>query len=364
MQLKALTTFLETLAPLAYQESYDNSGLITGDSSREVTAALVCLDSTEEIIDEAIKRKCNLVIAHHPIVFSGLKKLTGRNYIERTVIKAIRNDIAIYAIHTNLDNVYQGVNAKICQKLGLKNPRILSPKKNLFRKLVTYAPTAHAEKVRQAMCDAGAGNIGKYDQCSFNNTGIGTFRAGPDAKPFSGKVGELHREEETRIEVFFEAIREKAILAALMSSSPYEETAYDVYVLENEHSQVGSGMVGELESPLDEKDFLNLLKTTFHTRGLRHTRLTGKKISRVSVCGGSGSFLLNDAIASDSDAFVTADYKYHQFFDADGKILLADVGHYESEQFTKELIFEVIREKFPTFAIHLSEINTNPVNYL
>jgi dinuclear metal center YbgI/SA1388 family protein len=364
MTIKEITTYLETLAPLAYQESYDNSGLLVGDDTQEVSGALICLDSTEEVIEEAIRKDCNLVIAHHPIIFSGLKKITGRTYIERTVIKAIKNDIAIYAIHTNLDNVEKGVNAKICERLGLKNMRILSPKKNLFRKLVTYVPLEQAEKVRQAVCDAGAGKIGNYEQCSFNGVGEGSFRAGPGAQPFVGKIGEMHREQEMRIEVFFEARIEKAVVKALLAAHPYEEVAYDVYGLENENTRVGSGMIGEMEEPMEEVAFLQLLKSVMKTDCVRYTHLTGKRISRVSVCGGSGSFLLDDAIASGSDAFVTGDYKYHQFFDADGKLLLADIGHFESEQFTKELLFDVIRENFPTFAIHLSETITNPVNYL
>jgi len=364
MILRDLTNHLEQLAPLAYQESYDNAGLLTGDPMQEVTGALVCLDSTEDVIDEAIRRKCNVVIAHHPIVFSGLKKITGKNYIERTVIKAIRNHIAIYVIHTNLDNMQHGVNAKICERIGLKNIQVLSPKSQLLRKLITFAPHANAEAVRKAMCDAGAGIIGNYDQCSYQSDGTGTFRAGPGANPFVGKPGELHREEEQRIEVLVEAHREKAVVKALLEVHPYEVVAYDIYTLENEHPAIGSGMVGELDTELGELDFLNHLKKTMQTGCIRHTALSGRKVKRVAVCGGAGSFLLKEAIASGSEAFVTSDYKYHQFFDADGKILLADIGHYESEQFTKDLLFQVIREKFPTFAIHLSETNTNPVNYL
>jgi dinuclear metal center YbgI/SA1388 family protein len=364
MKTKELLDWLEKLAPLSYQESYDNSGLLVGDPSQELTGALICLDSTEAVIEEAIRRKCNLVIAHHPIIFSGLKKLNGKNYIERTVIKAIQNNISIYAIHTNLDHVTGGVNSKICEKLGLKNTRILSPKKHLLRKLVTYAPLAAAEGVRKALFDAGAGKIGKYDSCSFSSLGNGTFRAGPDANPAVGKRGEHHREEEERIEVIYPQQMERNLLKALKEAHPYEEVAYDLYSLENEYAETGSGMTGELEQAMDEKEFLLFLKKALSTACIRHTALPGKKVKKVAVCGGSGSFLLNDAIASGSDVFVTADYKYHQFFDADGKILLADVGHFESEQFTKELLFEVIREKFPTFAVHLSETNTNPVNYL
>jgi dinuclear metal center YbgI/SA1388 family protein len=364
MKIKELLDWLEKIAPLSYQESYDNSGLLVGDASSELRGALLCLDSTEAVIDEAIRRNCNLVIAHHPIIFSGLKKLNGKNYIERTVIKAIQNNIAIYAIHTNLDHVTGGVNSKICEKLGLRNTRILAPKKQMLRKLVTYAPVATAEQVRKSLFEAGAGKIGNYDSCSFSMAGSGTFRAGPGAKPAVGKPGEHHREEESRIEVIYTFVIEKNLLMALKVAHPYEEVAYDLYTLENEFPEIGSGMTGELEHPLDETQFLLFLKKALSTPCIRHTALLGKKVKKIAVCGGAGSFLLNDAIASGSDVFVTADYKYHQFFDADGKIIVADVGHFESEQFTKELLFEVIREKFPTFAVHLSETNTNPVNYL
>jgi dinuclear metal center YbgI/SA1388 family protein len=364
MQIKEITNWLETLAPLAYQEAYDNSGLLTGNAETVCQGALICLDSTEEVIDEAIRQKCNLVIAHHPIIFTGLKKLTGKNYIERTVIKAIQHNIAIYAIHTNLDNVTGGVNSKICEKLGLKNVRVLSPKKHQLRKLVTFVPAAYLEAVREALFAAGGGQIGNYDACSFNVEGTGTFRALEGSNPFVGEIGKLHQEKEVRIELVYPTRLETVLVRALKAVHPYEEVAYDTYALENAWKEMGSGMVGELEKPVGEKEFLLGLKKTFKTDCIRHTRFLGKQVKRVAVCGGSGSFLLNDAIASESDVFITSDYKYHQFFDADGKILLGDIGHFESEQFTKELLFEVIRKKFPTFAVHLSEIITNPVNYL
>jgi dinuclear metal center YbgI/SA1388 family protein len=364
MKLKDLTHWLETLAPLAYQESYDNAGLICGDSGAELSGALVCLDSTEAVIEEAIARKCNLVIAHHPIVFSGLKKLTGKNYIERTLIKAIKNDIAIYAIHTNLDNVLGGVNTRIAEKLGLIHTRILVPKSQVLRKMVTFVPEQQVEAVRQALFAAGAGNIGAYDCCSFGMSGTGTYRAGEGATPFAGQKGEVHQAAEQRLEVMYPLAVEKALIQALKAAHPYEEVAYDLIALANTHAEVGSGLVGELPKAMEETEFLLFLKKTMKTGSVRHTPLRNKKVQRVAVCGGAGVFLLPDAIASESDVFVTADVKYHQFFDADGRIVIADVGHFESEQFTKDLLFEEIRKKFPTFAVHLSEINTNPVNYL
>ncbi len=364
MKLKEITDFLESYAPLAYQESYDNSGLITGNKEMEITGALICLDSVEAVIDEAIAIGCNLVIAHHPIVFSGLKKFNGSNYVERVIIKAIQNNIAIYAAHTNLDNVYNGVNARIAENLGLVNCKVLSPQKNTLKKLVTYCPVDKADEIRNALFAAGAGNISNYDECSFNNEGFGTFRAGDGAAPFVGEQGKRHVEKEIRIETIYPANFESKVLKALFAAHPYEEVAYDLYNLSNVANRIGAGLIGELVKESDEMEFLKLLKGTMKAEGIRYTSLKGKKIKKVAVCGGSGSFLLGDAIKNGADIFVTADFKYHQFFDAENRIVIADIGHYESEQYTGELFYDLLKEKFSTFALHLSKINTNPINYL
>ena len=358
-----ITGELETFAPLAYQESYDNCGLLTGQPAWNATGALLTLDCTEEVIEEAIGLGCNLVIAHHPVIFSGIKKLTGSNYVERTIIKAIRNNIAIYACHTNIDNVKEGVNKKICEKLGLANIAILAPKQGLLKKLVTYVPATHHAKVLEALFAAGAGKIGNYDSCSFNLEGTGTFRGNEQSNPFVGTPGELSKEKEVRLETIFPAALEVAIKKALLSNHPYEEVAFDIYALANHHPQVGSGMTGVFEKAMAEDEFLKHVKKTFRAGILKHTGLTGKKIAKVAVCGGSGRFLLKDAIRAGADAYITADFKYHEYFDTEGRLLLVDVGHNESEQFTPEIFYEIIRKKFATFAIHLSKINTNPVNY-
>jgi dinuclear metal center YbgI/SA1388 family protein len=368
--LRAMTTikdvidYLETVAPPALQESYDNAGLIVGDESKEVKSVLICLDSTEAIVEEALKKNCNLIIAHHPIVFSGLKKLNGKNYVERVVIKAVQNNIAIYAAHTNLDNVPEGVNKKICDMLELRNCKTLSPKKNLLRKLVTFCPRDHADKVRSALFEAGTGHIGNYDECSYNIEGYGTFRGGEGSNPFVGEKGKQHRENETRVESIFPEYLQSKIIASLLKVHPYEEVAYDIYPLENSYEQIGSGMIGELVNETDEKSFLRHVKSVMKTDCIRHTVLLNKKVKRVAVCGGAGSFLLSDAINQKADVFITGDIKYHQFFDADNKIVIADIGHYESEQFTKELFAELLMQNFSTFAAHLSETVTNPINYL
>ncbi len=364
MLVKDITTIIEDFAPLTYQESYDNSGLIVGNEQDEVTGVLICLDCVGEIVDEAIATNCNMIVAHHPIVFSGLKKFNGKNYIEKTVMKAIKNDIAIYAVHTNIDNVKNGVSFKMAQRIGLKNCSILQPKKNLLSKVVTYCPVNEAENLRNAMFNAGAGSIGDYAACSFNTEGLGTFKGNENTNPTVGEVGKLHHENEVKVETVVPSHLVNKVVASMKNAHPYEEVAYDVFALQNIYENVGSGVVGELELEEDELTFLKRLKTDLSTACVRHTPLLGKKIKKVALCGGSGSFLLNNAIAQQADIFITGDFKYHQFFDAENKIIIADVGHYESEQYTSELIYEILNEKIPNFAVRLTANNTNPLNYL
>lgn len=363
MTIGQIISELENVAPPAFQEDYDNSGLLTGNKNMEASGALLTLDCTEAVIDEAIREKCNLIIAHHPILFTGLKKLNGNTYVERTIIKAIKNDIAIYACHTNLDNVKHGVNNKIAEKLGLENLKILAPKTNLLKKLVTFVPVSHHQTILDTLFEAGAGNIGNYDQCSFNLEGTGTFRGNSSTTPFLGTPNELSREKEVRIETVFEVQNESRIISALLKTHPYEEVAYDLFALGNKHTEVGSGMTGELKTPMVEDDFLNHVKKVFRVPVVKHTQKMGKLIKKVAICGGSGRFLLKNAINSGSDAFITSDFKYHEFFDAENRILLIDTGHYESEQFTPEIFYSIIQKKFTKFAIHLSKINTNPISY-
>ncbi len=364
MKIKDILQHVESIAPTAYQEPYDNARLITGNSNWQCTGVLTTLDCIECIVEEAIEKKCNLIVAHHPIVFSGLKSITGKNYIERTLIKAIKHDIAIYAIHTNLDNVQQGVNAMMADKLQLYNQQILLPKKQLLKKLYTFCPTEKAEEVRQALFNAGAGQLGNYNECSFNLEGTGTFKANEGAQPYVGKTGELHREKETKIEVIFTTHLQGKVVAALHQAHPYETVAYDVVLLENEHPQVGSGMLGVLEKPVEILSFLQQIKQTFNCGSVRYTKPHKEMIGTVALCGGAGSFLLKAAKAHKADIFITADYKYHQFFDADNQIVIADIGHFESEQFTMQLLYNILTQKFSNFAVFISEQNTNPVNYL
>ena len=358
-----LVGVIEAFAAPELQEAYDNAGLITGRRSWTCTGVLCCLDVTPEVMAEAKARNCNLVVAHHPIIFKGLKRINGGHFVEEVIIDAIKNDIAIYAAHTNLDNILLGVNGMIAKKLGLQDTRILEPKKAILRRLITFAPTDKAETVRAAVFAAGAGHIGKYSECSFNSEGIGTFKAGDGADPYVGDIGQQHREQETKIEIVYPFFLEAQVVKALVDHHPYEEVAYDIFTMDNVHFGIGSGIIGQLEEPEDESAFLARLSQTFEAKGIRHTALRGKKLKTIAVCGGAGSFLLKKAIAEGADLYLTADVKYHEFFEADGRIVLVDMGHYESEQYTIALLHDLLVEKFPTFAVLKTAVNTNPVRY-
>jgi len=364
MKIKQILAVLEDMAPLAYAEDFDNVGLLVGDAANEATGILVCHDALESVIDEAIAKQCNLVVCFHPIVFSGLKKITGKNYVERVLLKAIKNNIAIYAVHTALDNHKDGVNKIFCDTLGLVNPKMLVPKANFIRKLVTYTVPENAQTLRDALFEAGAGNIGNYDHCSFNSAGTGTYRGNEDSNPTIGTKGQRTQTDEVKIEVTFEKHRESAILKALFAHHVYEEVAYEIYNLENQHPQIGLGMIAELETALSERDFLQKVKDQLLCDGIRHSAFLGKNIKKVAVLGGSGSFAIAAAIRAGADAFLTADLKYHNFYEAENQLLLADIGHFESERYTKNYIVDFLRKKIPNFAIVLSEENTNPVKYL
>ena len=361
LTIKSVTDFLESIAPLELQESYDNSGLQVGDAGTAVTGALICLDCTEELVDEAIRLEANLIISHHPLIFNTLKSITGKNYIERIILKAIKHEIAIYAIHTNLDNIIDGVNKKFAEKIGLTNTSILRPKSDL-QKLVTFVPSDHTSSVLNKLHGVGAGNIGNYSECSFLVNGQGTFKPKTKAKPTIGKANAREVVDEDRIEIIFPQRIINSVISGLKEVHPYEEVAYYITDLANKNQAAGSGMIGELEKPMGVEEFLLHLKSCLSLSIIKYTEYDNE-IKTVAICGGSGSFLLADAINHKADAFISGDIKYHDFFDADGKLLFCDVGHYESEVATKELLYEMLTKKFTTFALHLSKTETNPVKY-
>jgi len=370
MKIKDIISILEELSPLSYSEDFDNTGLLVGNSEQEVKGILVTLDTLESIVDEAIAEDCNLIVSFHPIIFSGLKKLTGRSYVERVVMKSIQHDIAIFSMHTALDNSWDGVNAMICEKLGLKNRKILIPKKETIQKLVTYVPLSKADEVRNALFDKGAGTIGNYSHCSFNLKGEGSYKGNEESNPVIGKKGETCFEDEIQIGVTFHRHLQNDILKTLFETHPYEEVAYEINTLENSNQKMGMGMIGALAEKQSEETFLKFLKESMNTKCIRHSSLGNKTIKTVAVLGGSGSFAISAAIQAGADIFITADLKYHDFFKSENRILLADIGHYESEQYTKDLIVSFLNKKISNFApalpigkVVMSKINTNPISY-
>jgi len=364
MRLKELCSYLDSKIPLAFQESYDNSGLQIGLPEMEITSAMITLDVTEEIIEEALSKKCDIIISHHPLIFNSIKSISGKTYTEKILHKAIKHDIAIYSAHTNLDIYNCSVSRKMAEKLTLEKVRVLSPIKNRMLKLITYIPESHLENVREALFEAGAGVVGNYDHCGFISSGTGSFRGGENSNPYAGKKGKIHFEKEIRFEtILFSHLKDK-VIRKLLDAHPYEEVAYDIYALENENINIGLGCIGEFKDKIVEEDFLNLISKVFDAKGVRYSNITGRQIKKVALCGGSGASLISKAIFSGADAFISADIKYHNFFDADDRILIVDIGHFESEKFSTEILYDLIIKKFPKFAVRFSETNTNPINYL
>lgn len=362
--VKDICQLIEQQAPLQLQEPYDNSGLIVGLDDQQVDQVLITVDVTMEVLEEAINNRCQMIISHHPLIFGGLKKITAQDETSKIVYTAILHSIAIYAAHTNLDNVPNGINGILADKLGIQNPKILSPKSDLLQKLVYFVPKAHKESINKVIFKAGAGVIGNYDFCAFSSLGKGSFRASESTDPFVGKKGSIHYEDEERVETIIPKWKKSSILKALIQYHPYEEVAYDIYPVDAYHPNVGAGMIGELSEEIDTLSFLRMVKEICGCGCIRHTSLIKTKIKRVAICGGSGSFLLPQAINLGADMFITGDMKYHDFFETKNRTIIADIGHYESEQFSKELISSFIKEKFPTFAVRLSKVNTNSIKYL
>ena len=362
MKIKEVIAELNDFAPLSLQENFDNAGLNIGNPENEITGILICVDIIPEVIQEAINKNCNLIVSHHPLIFNKLKAITGQNYVEKSIILAVKNDISIYCGHTNFDSQRFGVSYKMAEKLQLKNTKILDPKPEILRKLSVFVPKEHAETLRQSLFDAGAGGIGNYDCCSYNTDGFGTFRANDSANPFVGEIGKIHAETETKIEVIYPYFMENKIINAMKSVHPYEEVAFDIFKNEVQSDIAGLGIFGELEDFISEIDLLNDIKEKFYVQNIRHSKILNKKIKKIAVCGGSGAFLIEKAKRVDCQAYITADLKYHDYFTAENDILLIDIGHYESEQFIKEIFFDIISKKSITFAIFISDINTNPIN--
>lgn len=361
IQIKEILGHLDTLAPFKYTESFDNTGLLIGDSNQSVTKALICLDVTDQVIDQAIAEGYDLIIAFHPLIFKGLKSIGTQDRVGRCVTRLIRHDIALIAIHTNLDKSMQGVNQMISQKIGLDAMRFLMPEQTMS-KLVTYVPHAHVDVVRESLIQAGAGQIGEYGGCSFSSLGEGTFIPSKNSNPYVGEKEKMHREAEARLEMLVPHHLKSKAVQSLLAAHPYEEVAYDLYPVEVGGSIAGMGMVGELAKPMSPKAFLSHLQTVFGTPNIRYSAYN-KQIQTVAVLGGSGAFALGAAMGCGADALVTADLKYHDFFIPQEQLMLIDIGHFESEQFTLQILKDYLSKKIINFAFDLTSVNTNPVCY-
>ena len=364
LSIRQIIQAIEEFAPTALQENYDNCGLQIGDPEAMTSGVLLSIDVTEEVVEEAINKNINLIIAHHPLLFKGVKSITGSTCVERIIIKAIQHQVAIYASHTCMDNVREGVNQKIAQKIGLEDTTVLDPVSDKLLKLRVYVPIDYASEIRTALFSAGIGHIGKYDHCSFNAEGEGSFKAGETCSPFRGKIGQLHYEKETCIETVLPAYLKTKAIQLLQKVHPYEEPAFDIISLQNQWEGAGSGLIGKLPSAMDERSFLQHIKETFHLSTLKHYPLHNRPIKTVALCGGAGAFLIKQAVNKGADIFLTGEIKYHDYLDYQSQIVLSEIGHYESEQYTKEIFYDIITKKFPTFATYYSMVETNPINYL
>lgn len=360
-----IVNIIEDFAPPSLQESYDNSGWQFGNPEVECTGVLIALDLTEAVMDEAKEQGCNLIITHHPVIFSGLKQLIGKNTVQRLIISGIQSGISVYSCHTNLDNLKLGVNKKIANKLGLEQTHILAPNDSRLLKLSVFVPYEAEEKVREAIFGAGAGNIGNYSECSFTTKGVGTFTPGEESNPYSGTPkGERYYADELKIEFLVPYHLKRRVYQAMIDAHPYEEVAHEWYLIDNQNQDIGAGMCGLLPREYELGELLDLVKNNMNTEVIRYTPMPQeKKFRKIAVCGGSGSFLLNEAKRQGCDALITADFKYHQFFEAEGAIMIMDIGHFESEQFTSEIFYDIIKDKIPNFAVRISKINTNPIKY-
>lgn len=364
MKILDVIKYLDQLIPAGYQESYDNCGLQVGDTSAEITGALISLDLTEAVVDEAVETRSNLIVTHHPFIFGGLKHIDADSPAGRIIYKLIRNGIAVYSAHTSLDKLSNGVSAQLAKRLGLCNLRILAPDSDSLKQLVVYCPKEQSQQLKDALYAAGAGNIGNYRHCSYSVNGTGTFEPLQGANPFVGTVGSETYTSEERIEMVYPKAFENKIVSALKANHPYETPAYSLIPLSNANPDVGLGIVGELPEDVEIETFIETVKQTVGIPVVRHSELCRKKVRTVALCGGAGAEFIGTAVAQNADIYLTSDIKYHDFQKATGHIVLADIGHYESEQFAKEFFYDKLSEKFRIFAIRIAKTETNFVGYM
>lgn len=363
MKISEITGAIEKYAPLWLQEEWDNAGLQVGDTDREATGAVLCVDATEAIVDEAIDRGVNLVISHHPLLFRGLKRITGRTATERIVAKALKHDIAIYSAHTNMDSAPGGVSWATGRRAGLTAMRTLVPQQGRLMKLAVFVPSAYSNAVSEALWNAGAGRMGNYDRCAYMTDGRGTYRPLPGADPAIGTVGQSHTEAETRIEVVFPTAISGRVVQAMLKAHPYEEPAFDLIPLANDITSAGLGVIGSLKTPMPASEYIAWVKQALGIGAIPYAGDARRMVHRVALCGGAGAEFIGNAIAAGADLYMCGDLKYHDFTTHADSIVLADIGHYESEQCTKEIFYDIIQKNFPNFATYYAEEDKNPISY-
>ncbi len=356
-----LSSALESVAPSLYAESYDNVGLLVGRSEWKCEKVLVALDITEAVVQEAIEKGVQAIVAHHPVIFGGIQRLTGEDTAQRAIELAIKHSIALLACHTNLDAIEGGVSYRMAQAISLVNVRTLQPRSGLLWNLIVYVPAESAETLLEALWEAGAGKMGAYDECAFRSHGLGSFRPKEGAHPHNGVIGERAFADEIRLELLVPEGARKKVHQCMMEHHPYEEIAHSWLKHDGVHHSVGFGAIGQWDA-CDWPEAVRRIKTAFGVASFRHTMPIASDYRTVAVCGGAGADLLAQAKSQQAELFITSDITYHRYFGADDRLVFIDIGHWESEQHAMELLIDIVREKFPNFAVLKSETNTNPMH--
>lgn len=368
MIVKELIKYLEDWAPPGAAWEKDNVGLLVGSGDEKIENIFLSLELTGEVLEQALKKNCNFIFTHHPLIFNPVKNLdVNKNPNSKLIYKLIKNDINLFSAHTNLDFTKDGVSFTLAKKLKLNKITFLKNEESNQFKVVVFLPETNLDEVASAMFNQGAGIIGEYNNCSFRTNGIGTFKGSANSNPFIGKKENFEKANEVRLEVLVDSWKLNKVINAMLKSHPYEEPAYDIYPLRNKNVNYGAGAIGELDNEMNVNEFLKHVEKSLLLSNFRFVNGNKRRIKKVAVCGGSGSELLNDAISKNADVFITADIKYHTFHDAKNKILLIDAGHYETEvvilKIVEEKIKKLIKEKKENIKVYKYSSSTNPVKF-
>lgn len=369
--VKNIESTLSQLAPAMLKMDYDNVGLQVGDSSSKVKKILVSLNITSEVAEEAVKKKCDLIVSHHPLIFRPLKNIRAGEGNSDIIIKLVRNNISYIACHTNFDSVKQGVSFLLAEKIGLKNPKVLVTSKEIRKssyienyKLTVYVPKTHLFLLKKALAEAGAATIGEYDFCYFEQEGTGSFRPGIKATPHIGEKEKLSEITEIKLETIVPVRTVSSVIKALLQTHPYEEPAYDLYKLENDFQNYGLGAIGDLEKEVSMNEFLKIVTNKLKIDNVRFSRPeNSKRIKRVAVMGGSGGDMWRKALSQGADAYLTAECDHHTFLDAKGKLFIVEATHQATEQFAVQGLTNYIKSKYANLEVVTSQEDCDPILY-